>query len=266
LSYNEKDFIYFLGLIQEEIKLMLGKNKIRKSVTLLTAVAVWCVYSMVAFAAAKDLTGEITVTGQVTVNGQTAVSNSTIVSGSTIVTGADSSAIISLGKAGRVELAADSNLILKFSDGSITGVLSQGKARVSNVAGVAATITTKDAAIIADAGQANSFAVQIVECSAGCSSTEVDTMTGLVTMRSNGSDKQISAGTTASAGNLSQTGCKPCLRPGSSTPVPVVGLSTGAIAAILGAIAAGVGAAIFLSRDNGDVILDGGTTVISPNR
>ena len=66
---------------------MLGKHILRKFLTLLTAVAVWCVYSTVALAAAKDITGEITIVGQVTVNGQAAVSNSTIVSGSTIVTG-----------------------------------------------------------------------------------------------------------------------------------------------------------------------------------
>lgn len=241
---------------------MLGKNKIRKSVTLLTAVAVWCVYSMVAFAAPKDLTGEITVTGQVTVNGQTAISNSTVVSGSTIVTSADSSAVISLGKSGRVELGADSSLTLKFSDNSITGILSQGKARVSNSAGVATTFTTKDATVIADAGQADSFAVE-----AECSHSHVDTMTGLVTMRSGNSDKQVSAGTTAVAGNLSQTGCKPCMRPGSSAPVPVLGLGTGAIAAILAAVAAGVGAAIFFSNNHDtDLDVGGGIIVASPSR
>ena len=47
---------------------MLGKNIIRKSVTLTTIAAVWCVYSMVAVALPKDTAGEITVTGQVTVN------------------------------------------------------------------------------------------------------------------------------------------------------------------------------------------------------
>jgi len=64
---------------------MLSKNLIHKSFTLLTAIAVWCVYSMVALAAPKDITGEITVSGQVTVNGQSVVSNSTVVSGSSIV-------------------------------------------------------------------------------------------------------------------------------------------------------------------------------------
>ena len=119
---------------------MLGKNSIRKIITSFTTVAVLSVYSMVALAATPDLSGEISVTGNVTVNGQSIVSNSTIMSGSTIVTGADSSAIISLGKTGRVEVLADSNLTLNFSDNSIVGVLSSGKARVSNAAGVAAIV------------------------------------------------------------------------------------------------------------------------------
>jgi len=63
---------------------MLGKNTIRKFVTLTTVAAVWCVYSMVAFALPVDSAGEITVTGQVTVNGQPAVSNSTLLSGAVI--------------------------------------------------------------------------------------------------------------------------------------------------------------------------------------
>jgi hypothetical protein len=240
---------------------MLGKNTIRKSITLLTALAVWCVYSTVIFAATKDITGELTVTGQVTVNGQAAVSNSTIVSGSTIATGADSSAVVSLGKLGKLELSADSSLTLKFTEGSITGILSQGKSRVSNAAGVATTITTKDATVIADAGQANSFVVEVE-----CSHSHVDTISGLVTMRTGNNDKQVAAGTTAEAGNLQQTGCKPCYRPNSAPPVPVLGIGSGALAAILIAAIAGVGAAIFLGSQENDVTLGGGTTVVSNTR
>src|SRR5687768_4280975 len=129
---------------------MLVKNCFRKMVASFTALAVLCVSSSFAFAAPKDLTGEITVIGNVTVNGQPAVSNGTIISGSTIVTGADSNAVISLGKAGRVEVLANSNLVLNFSDNSIVGILSAGKARVSNAAGVAATITTRDTTVMAD--------------------------------------------------------------------------------------------------------------------
>lgn len=235
---------------------MLGTNRFRKLITSFTAVAVLCVYSSVVLAASKDLTGEITVTGQVLVNGQTAVSNATIISGSTIVTGADSGAVVSLGKTGRVEVLADSNLVLNFSDGSIVGILSSGKTRVSNAAGVATTITTKDATIIADAGQSDNFSVEVE-----CSHTHVDTTSGLVTMREGSTDKQIAAGTSASAGNLSQTGCKPCLRPNSAPPVRFGGPWWLILAA------AGVaGTAILLGRRQNDTTIGGGTIIVSPTR
>ena len=71
---------------------MSGKNTLRKFISVTTLAAVWCVYSMVAFAMPVDDAGEITVTGQVTVNGQPAVSNSTILSGAVIATSTGSSA------------------------------------------------------------------------------------------------------------------------------------------------------------------------------
>jgi hypothetical protein len=193
---------------------MLGKNFLRKFVCSFMTLAVLSVYSTWVLALPNTFTGEITVSGQVTVNGQTAVSNSTIVSGSTIVTGANSSAIVSLGKTGRVEILADSNLVLNFSENSIVGILSSGRARVANAAGVSATITTKDAAVIADAGQTNNFLVEVE-----CSHTHLDTTSGMVTMREGTNDRQVAAGTSATAGNLAQTQCAPCLRPDSAPPV-----------------------------------------------
>ena len=220
---------------------MLGKNYFRKIITSLTTAAVVCVYSSIALAGAKDITGEITVTGQVSVNGQTAVSNATIISGSTIVTGPDSTATISLGKTGRIEVLAGSNIVLNFADNSIVGILSSGKAHVSSGAGVATTITTKDTTVIADAAQADNFVVEVE-----CSHTHVDTTGGLVTMREGTNDKQVAAGTSAVAGNLSQTGCAPCLRPGSAPPVAFAGPWWLILAA------AGVaGAAILLGGNNG---------------
>jgi hypothetical protein len=216
---------------------------------------------MVAFAAAPNVTGVISVIGQVTVNGQPAVTNSTVISGSTITTGANSSAIINLGKIGRVELAADSNITLKFADNSIVGILSSGKARVSNTSGIATTITTKDSAVIADAGQANSFAVEVE-----CSHTHVDTMSGLVTMRTGNNDKQVAAGTDATAGNLSQTGCQPCLRPNSAPPVATLGLGALPIALILLAVAGAVGTAIIIGSNNETVLTPGQPIVVSTTR
>src|SRR5215204_1156611 len=233
---------------------MLGKN-FRKVTTAFTTAAVLCVYSMVGLAATKDLTGEITVTGQVSVNGQNAVSNSTIISGSTIVTGPDSNAVISLGKTGRIEVLADSNLVLNFSDSSIVGILSSGKARVANAAGVSTTITTKDATVIADSAQADNFIVEVE-----CSHTHVDTTSGLVTMREGSSDKQIAAGTSATAGNIAQTGCQPCLRPNSAPPVRVAGWPW------LLLLAGGVAGVVLLLGGDNDVDDNGTVIIVSPTR
>jgi hypothetical protein len=244
---------------------MLGKNNIiHKTTSLVLAITVWCVYSMVALAAPKDIKGEITVSGSVTVNGQSAVSNSTIDSGSTIVTGANSTAIISLGKAGRVELLANSNLTLKFTESSITAILngSDGKARISDNAGIATTVTTKDGVSIADAGQANSFAVEVE-----CSHTHLDTLSGLVTLRSGANDKQVAAGTDATAGNLTQQGCKPCFRQKGPVGVyPISGIGSGALAAILIGVGAGAGLAIFLTKRESISNIGGTVNVVSAIR
>lgn len=242
---------------------MLGKNIIHKTTSLVLALTVWCVYSMVAIAAPRDLTAEIMVNGQVTVNGQAVTSGSTVVSGSVIATSAGSTAIVSLGSAGRVEVAESSELNLKFTDNSITGILNSGKAKVSENAGIATTITTKDGVALADAGQANTFAVEVE-----CSHTHVDTVSGMVTMRTGNSDKQVAAGTDAVAGNLTQTGCKPCLRPGTPVPLPVSGIGSGGVAAIVAAVAGGVAAAIFFGLRDNDVDNVGGdpTRVVSPLR
>lgn len=233
-------------------------NIISKSMALLTVVAFWSVSSMVVLAAPKDLTADITVSGQVTVNGQSVASSSTLVSGSVIATADGSTAVINLGKAGRVELAANSSMTLKFSETGITGILDAGKARVSNSIGVATTITTKDATVLADAGQANSFGVEVE-----CSHTHVDTASGLVTMRTGTNDKQVSAGTDATAGNLSQTGCKPCLRPGPDVPTASIGVLP--LAAILLAIGGGIGTAVLLGTQT-DTTPGGGVVVVSTVR
>jgi hypothetical protein len=241
---------------------MTGKNTMQRLITFIVAVGVWTAYSMVTLASPKELVGVITVnSGQVTVNGQVTVSNSSVASGSTIVTATGSGATISLGSAGKLELYEDSNLTLRFTDSSITGILSAGKVNVASAPGVATTITTKDATVLADAGQPDNFFVGIE-----CSHTHVDTNAGLVTMRSGINDKQVAAGTDAIAGNLSQTGCPPCMRPGGDTgKFPVAGLGAGALAAILIALAGGVGTAIILGGGS-TITPGGGTTVVSPVR
>ena len=235
---------------------MFGKNTIRKFVTLTTLAAVWCVYSTVAFAMPIDVAGEITVTGQVTVNGLPAVSNSTLLSGAVIATGTGASAVVSLGKLGRVEIFSDSNMTLRFADNSIVGILTTGKARVSNSAGVDTTITTKDTTAIADSSQADNFVVEDE-----CSHTHVDTSSGIVTMRIGSTDKQVVAGTTAVAGNLVQQGCAPCLRPNSAPETAVAGYTW------LLLVAAGVaGLGIWLGRRHQNTNVGGGVIIVSGTR
>ena len=145
---------------------------------------------------------------------------------------------------------------LNFSETSIIGILNEGKMRVSNAAGVATTVTTKHVTVIADASQADNFLVEVE-----CSHTHIDTTAGIVTMREGATDKQVAAGTTATAGNLVQTGCKPCLRP-TSTPGPAIAGWPWLL--LLAAGAAGIGI-IFGTRED-DHDFGGNTVVVSPTR
>ena len=242
---------------------MLGYKKTQRLFSALAGCALICVSSIVAFAAPGEVKADITVTGQVTVNGQAAVTNSTVVSGSTITTGANSTAIIGLGKNGRVELMPETSATLKYTDNSIVAMLSSGSVRVSNAIGIGATVTTRTATAVADAGQANTFIVDI-GCgeTAKCSQTRVRTASGLVTLKTSNSSKQLSAGTDSVAGG-SQTGCKPCFRPGSAPPVAIAGIGTGALAALLIGAGAAAVAAIIYGRDN-EIDQDGGVIVVSP--
>ncbi|MEJ7861004.1 MAG: hypothetical protein WKF90_05140 [Pyrinomonadaceae bacterium] len=247
---------------------MYGKKLIRKSLTFLTAVAVWSAFSMSIIAAPGDRMGEIIVSGQVSVDGQSVVSNSTIISGSTIATGANSSAVINLGKNGRVEIFSDATVSLKFTNNSIVGILSSGKVEVSNSAGIATSFTTKNATVVADSGQTNTFSID-VGCAdeERCTQTYVETTVGLAILKNGATDKQVAAGTDATLGNPSQTGCKPCLRPGLGAPIPIAGIGSGLVGAILVGIGGVVGAAILLNRRNRNTIDLGGTvTVLSPSR
>lgn len=258
-----------MTFLRRKLNKMFGKNIFRKSISFLIALAVWNVFSMTALAAGPDsVMAEIIVSGQVTVNGQSAVSNSTVTSGNTIVTGSNSTATVNLGKNGRIEILSDSTLTLKYSDNSIVGTLTSGKIRVTNAPAVATSILTRNATVVADATQANAFGVD-VGCAdeARCTQTYVETTTGLVSLRSGSTDRQVAAGTDATFGNPSQTGCKPCLRPGSVPPVATAGFGAGALAALLLAAAGAVGAAVYLGGDStGDVELGGGAIVVSTVR
>jgi len=118
---------------------MNSKLWIRKALTMSLTVAIFATYSMVALAGDSRTTGEIVITGNtgagaVTVNGEPAKSGRTIFSSSTISTPEDAGAIVNLGKAGRIELAAKTTFSVTFDDKSASGDLTAGSVSVLNAA------------------------------------------------------------------------------------------------------------------------------------
>jgi hypothetical protein len=68
------------------------------------------------------------VSGSVTINGTSAISGATVFSESRIRTAANSSAIINLGRMGRLQLGPESEMTVRFSDGALGGSLTAGRA------------------------------------------------------------------------------------------------------------------------------------------
>ena len=117
---------------------MNSKTWISKALSMCLAVAILVTYSMVALAGTDKIAGELLVTGKningqtpvVQVNGETAQSGRSIFSSNTITTPDNASAIINLGKIGKIELAPNTTLTLSFNDKGISGSLSAGRVTV----------------------------------------------------------------------------------------------------------------------------------------
>jgi hypothetical protein len=185
---------------------------------------------------AKAPSGELSVSGQVTVNGEKAFSGGTLFSDSMMTTAEKSSATVT------------------FNQKSVMGLLDNGSAQVSTLAGISVSFTTKDAVVVVDGSQPTSFTVRVVE-----GVTSLTTHSGLAQLRVlGGAVKNVAAGESATAGTP-QTGC-------GSTPCKAGGLSGGALAALLLAAGGAILAAILAGRDNNDVNFGGNAIVISPAR
>ena len=145
------------------------------------------------------------VVGQVTVNGTAAISGATVFSDSTVTTAARSSAVVSLGKLGRVEvLPQTTNMKLSFGDSDTSlSMLDAGRVRVSSSSNITAKVTTNDGQIISTGNQRNEF---IVDTS--CGNTFVAVKKGTVELRAGSTVKQIAAGNQDTAGTA-RPGCTP---------------------------------------------------------
>jgi hypothetical protein len=236
---------------------MNSRNWSRSVITMCLTVAIVCTYSMVALAADQKASGELSVVGEVSVNGAKAISGATVFTDSTITTGQNSSAVVSLGKLGRVELMPNSSLKVSFTENSVTGTLDAGKVRFSTAAKVAASVMTKDATAVADNNAPNIFVVDVE-----CGNTLVATQAGRVELRGGNTVKQIAAGSQDTAGTA-QPGSR-CTRLTRSSTFG--SLSGGALAALLLGVGGAIAAALLASRNNNDFNFGGNPIVISPSR
>ena len=84
--------------------------------------------------------GQLTIVGKVLVNGQPATSGDVLASGGTIQTAKGSSAVVSLGKLGRLEVLGDTKMVLRFGETSVEAMLDSGRVRLSSSTGVTAIV------------------------------------------------------------------------------------------------------------------------------
>jgi ferric-dicitrate binding protein FerR (iron transport regulator) len=230
---------------------MISKTWSRKPVAALVAIAILSVYSMVVLAspAAKAPSGELSIAGQVTVNGETAISGGTLFSDSIINTADKSVATVSLSKLGRLQLMSSSNLKLSFTEKSINGLLDNGTAHVSTLAGTAVNFTTKDGVVVVDGSQATSFTVNVVK-----GITSITTHSGMAQLNVGSTSKLVAAGESATAG----------------TPNPQADtdddddMSGGELAALILLGAGATAAIIYAAMHNNDLNFGGDVIVISP--
>jgi hypothetical protein len=129
-----------------EEKLMITRICNRRSLALCLTLAFVAGAAQVVLpsARAQEPVGQLTVVGKVRVNGQPAATGDIVSSGSTVETAKGSSAVVSLGKLGRVEALPETRMKLRYDDSSISILIDTGSVRVSTGPGVAATITNKE--------------------------------------------------------------------------------------------------------------------------
>ena len=149
-------------------------------------------------------TGDLSVVGEVSVNGTSAISGATVYSDSTITTGKNSSAVVSLGKLGRVEVLPESTMKLSFTGSRVAvSMLSAGRVRVSSSSGTAVRATTKDGETTGDSSVKNEMVIDT-----RCGNTAVFVKTGRVDVRDFRSKQMVRTDSKHTIGN-GKPGCTP---------------------------------------------------------
>jgi phage baseplate assembly protein gpV len=163
--------------------------------------------AFVAFATPPQTSQEsgkfLQVVGSVQLNGTNALAGGTVLSDSLITTGQNSSAVVSLGKLGRVEVFSQTVMELAFGDRGVSVELEAGRVRLSSSQNVLVLVRTLDGVVLTTSDQRNEFTVDV-----SCGNTFVAVAKGSVELRAGGTIKQIAAGSQDSAGTPIP-GCTP---------------------------------------------------------
>lgn len=109
----------------------------------------------------KQVVGQLAVSGSVTINDKKAINGTSVFNNSRlgVACANGNRAIVNLGRLGRVEMAPGSQMVLKFSDGVISGDLVMGKIVVNAPAGVKVAINTPEGVSASDGKEASVVAV-----------------------------------------------------------------------------------------------------------
>lgn len=209
---------------------------LRKALTLALMVSVGGFYTMSATSAlaqASKASGELSVVGSATINGTAAITGATVFSDSKIKTSPNGAATINLGKLGRIELGPDTEMTLRFTDNSIGGNLTAGRAVVNAPAGVAVSVATADGVATSDGQAASMLTVDV-----SCGNTRVASSRSAAKVTAGNKTEHVAAGQEVAVGTQASQAPR-CTR--LLTDSQARQLSPGAIAAL---IIAGVGGAV----------------------
>lgn len=259
---------------------------VRKALSVILMVTVgssYCLITSTAFAqVSPKLVGQLSVRGQVALNGINTVSGATVFGGSQIKTGVNSSAIVSLGKMGQVDLEPESELILRVDAGIIGGHLRSGRAIISAPAGIAVNLATADGIAVSDGKEPSVLTVDVTSGNTRVASVRSEAKV-LVGNQAEivAAGQEVSVGAQAQKGEtcycydknqkvtgkgkINDKGVCECTESVAGTVMVGSGLTTGALLTL---VIVGVGGAIagIVTSIQGDSQSGGGTFVLSAFR
>jgi ferric-dicitrate binding protein FerR (iron transport regulator) len=169
-----------------------------------TVAVCWAIPSASAVAQApSEPSSYQVVSGKIRVNGKNVAPGFVIAKGDTVETAKGSSAVVSLGKLGRVEVLPESKMKVTFDATSMTVEVDAGSVRVSKAeGGTTATVSTRDGEVVAVTPLAASFTVDT-----DCGNTVVMAHDAVVELHSSGGVKAVQPGSLASVGKA-RRGCR----------------------------------------------------------